>query len=108
MSCSCGAKVCRCGDEIRTTLHGMQTKEHDKIVSRISGREHEIMFGPTPSTMEGHTGSKGGLVPANPFASLAQAGYMHSHPEVLGKDALAEWDSATKGKSLPKRAKKSK
>jgi hypothetical protein len=33
---------------------------------------------------------------------------MHANPEVLGKKGLAEWDAATKGKSLPKRAKKVK
>jgi len=37
-----------------------------------------------------------------PFASLAQAGYMHTHPKILGKKGLAEWDAATKGKKLPK------
>lgn len=36
-----------------------------------------------------------------PFKSLAQEGYMHEHPEVLGKEGLKEWDSATKGKHLP-------
>ena len=36
-----------------------------------------------------------------PFASKAQAGYLHSHPEILGKAGLAEWDAASKGKSLP-------
>ena len=69
------------------------TKEHQTITSRTTGRESEISFGPLP----------GGLVPANPFASLAQAGYMHSHPEKLGKKGLAEWDAATKGKHLPKK-----
>lgn len=43
-----------------------------------------------------------------PFKSRAQAGYMHEHPEILGKKGLAEWDSATKGKKLPKRVKKVK
>lgn len=45
-----------------------------------------------------------------PFKSKAQAGYMHSHPEILGKAGLKEWDAATKGKHLPERvmAKKSK
>jgi hypothetical protein len=43
-----------------------------------------------------------------PFKSLAQEGYMHANPEVLGKKGLAEWDSATKGKKLPKRVKKIK
>jgi hypothetical protein len=32
------------------------------------------------------------------FASKAQQGYMHAHPEVLGKTALHEWDQATKKK----------
>ena len=73
------------------------TKEHDTIVSKITGKKHEISLGP----------NSGGLVPANPFASLAQEGYMHTHPEKLGKAGLAEWDSATKGKSLPKHVKKS-
>ena len=68
--------------------------EHQTITSRITGRKIEI--GMTP----------GAKVPANPFASLAQAGYMHTHPEVLGKSALKEWDAATKGKKLPKRVKK--
>jgi hypothetical protein len=69
--------------------------EHDKIKSRTTGRMKEIGMGP-----------HNGLVPANPFASIAQAGYMHSHPEILGKKGLSEWDSATKGKKLPKKVKK--
>jgi hypothetical protein len=73
------------------------TKEHDTIVSKTTGKTHEISLGP----------NAGGLVPANPFASLAQAGYMHEHPEKLGKTALDEWDASTKGRSLPKRVKKS-
>ena len=38
-----------------------------------------------------------------PFKSTAQQGYLHAHPEILGKKALHEWDEATKGKyqSLP-------
>jgi hypothetical protein len=28
---------------------------------------------------------------------------MHSHPEILGKEGLKEWDKATKGKHLPKK-----
>jgi hypothetical protein len=32
-----------------------------------------------------------------PFVSKAQQGYLHAHPEVLGKEKLAEFDSATKG-----------
>jgi hypothetical protein len=38
-----------------------------------------------------------------PFKSLAQEGYMHEHPEILGPEALKEFDEATKGKKLPKR-----
>jgi hypothetical protein len=71
-------------------------KEHDKIVSRTTGRSVEISLGP----------NGGGLVPANPFASLAQEGYLHAHPEKLGKSGLKEWDAATKGKHLPEHAKK--
>lgn len=70
--------------------------EHDKIRSRTTGRMLEIGMPP----------QGGGLVPRNPFLSQAQAGYMHSHPEILGKKALKEWDSATKGKHLPKHVKK--
>jgi hypothetical protein len=95
-------------DEIRTTLKGMQTKEHDKIVSRLTGRTHEIQFGPLPSTMEGHTGSAGGLVPKNPFASAAQRGYLHANPEVLGAKKLAEFDAASKGQKVPYKVKKGK
>lgn len=71
------------------------TKEHDKIRSRTTGRKIEIDMGPQPN----------GMVPKNPFASLAQAGYLHSHPEILGSK-IKEWDSASKGKKLPKHVKK--
>jgi len=43
-----------------------------------------------------------------PFVSQAQEGYLHAHPEKLGKAGLAEWDAATKGKHLPKRVGKKK
>ena len=72
------------------------TTEHQTIVSRTTGRTHEISFGPLP----------GSLVPKNPFASLAQAGYLHAHPEKLGAKKLAEFDSSSKGLKLPKRVKK--
>lgn len=36
-----------------------------------------------------------------PFKSAAQRGYMHAHPEILGKKALAEWDAASKGQHVP-------
>jgi hypothetical protein len=77
--------------------------EHDTVKSRLTGHDHEIMFGPLPAAADP---SMGGQVPANPFASRAQAGYMHLHPDVLGKTALAEWDRETKGKNLPKHVKK--
>jgi len=32
-----------------------------------------------------------------PFVSKAQQGYLHAHPEILGKKKLAEFDAATKG-----------
>jgi hypothetical protein len=83
-------------DKVATTLKGMDTKEHDQIQSRITGRMCEISLGPQPS----------GLVPKNPFLSQAQAGYMHSHPEVLGKKGLAEWDAASKGQKVPYKVKK--
>src|SRR5271165_57621 len=41
----------------------------------------------------------------SPFSSKAQAGYLHSHPEKLGKAGLKEWDSATKGRHLPEHVK---
>jgi hypothetical protein len=69
--------------------------EHMGITSRTNGKKYEIGLGP----------NGGGLVPANPFASLAQEGFMHAHPEKLGKKGLAEWDAATKGKHLPKKVK---
>lgn len=70
--------------------------EHATVTSRTTGRKHEIGFGPQP----------GGLVPANPFASLAQEGYLHAHPAKLGKDKLKEFDEASKGKKLPYKVKK--
>jgi hypothetical protein len=43
-----------------------------------------------------------------PFKSLAQEGYLHAHPEKLGKAGLAEWDAATKGHHLPEHVKGSR
>jgi len=86
--CDCGKEPCAC--IVNKPMH-----EHQKIRSRTTGRKIEISMGP----------HGGGLVPANPFASLAQAGYMHAHPEVLGKAGLKEWDESTKGKHLPKKVK---
>lgn len=82
------AEMAREGDT-RKSGHG-DTKEHDKVRSNTTGRLVEIGLGPNS-----------GLVPANPFASLAQEGYLHAHPEKLGKAKLAEFDAATKGKKLP-------
>jgi hypothetical protein len=72
--------------------------EHDRVQSRLGGKSKEISMGP----------HGGGLVPANPFASLAQEGYLHAHPEKLGKAGLEEWDEATKGKKLPEHVKHAK
>jgi hypothetical protein len=84
----------KCGSGSKQMPYNTIT-EHQTVHSRNTGRDIEIGFGPQP----------GGLVPSNPFASLAQAGYMHSHPEILGSK-IKEWDQATKGKKLPKRVKK--
>ena len=72
------------------------TTEHQVVHSRTTGKEIEISMGVHGA----------GLVPANPFASLAQEGYLHEHPEKLGKEKLAEFDRASKGMKLPKRVKK--
>jgi len=77
--------------------------EHQTVRSRLTGKEHEIGFGPLPAAANP---VNGGQMPANPFKSLAQERYMHANPEVLGPSALKEWDRATKGKSLPKHVKK--
>lgn len=78
--------------------------EHDKVYSRTLNTDIEICMGPHGAAPD--KGS-GGLVPANPFASIAQQRYLHAHPEkVGGKTALDEWDAATDFKKLPKRAKK--
>jgi hypothetical protein len=70
--------------------------EHTTVISRNTGKPHEISFGPQGN----------GLVPANPFASIAQQKFLHAHPDkVGGKEKLKEWDSASKGRSIPKRVK---
>lgn len=42
-----------------------------------------------------------------PYKSLAQAAYFHTHKKELEKKGvnIAEWDAASKGKSLPKKVK---
>lgn len=85
--------------DARSNHPGEGIKEHGlKITSRTNGKTVEIGFGP----------QGGGLVPKNPFASLAQEGFLHAHPEKLGKAKLAEFDNATRGKKLPYKVKKSK
>lgn len=43
-----------------------------------------------------------------PYKSLKREGYFHAHKDMLEKQGVDvdEWDAATKGKSLPERAKK--
>ena len=79
------------------------TSEHETVKSRLTGRNHEISFGPLPAAANP---VNGGQLPANPYKSLAQERYMHANPEVLGKAALKEWDASTKGKHLPEKVKK--
>ena len=43
-----------------------------------------------------------------PFASKAQQGYLNAHPDKLGAARLAEFNAASKGLKLPKRAAKKK
>lgn len=69
-----------------------ETTEHQKLRSRTTGYDYEIMFGPQPDN----------FVPKNPFASLAQARYMHVHPEILGSK-IKEWDKSTNFKKIPKK-----
>ncbi len=93
-----GHEKMRKAADARSSHPGEGIKEHGlHVTSRTRGTSVEIAFGP----------NGGGLVPKNPFASLAQEGFLHAHPEKLGKDALSEWDAETKGRSLPKRVKKS-
>jgi hypothetical protein len=98
------ARSTGCGKADRSTLHGMDTKEHDHIVSRTRGVKVEIGVGPHGAGQK--EGDFGGLVSNNPFASLAQAGMMHANPSILGKKGLAEWDAASKGRKIPQHVKK--
>ena len=45
-----------------------------------------------------------------PYKSKAQAGYFHTHAKQLAKQGvnINEWDEASKGLKLPKRANKKK
>jgi len=98
------AHLTGCGKADRSTLHGLDTPEHSQIVSRTRGVKMEIGVGPHGASQK--EGDFGGLVSANPFASMAQRGYLHAHPEVLGKTALKEWDKASKGQHVPQHVKK--
>ena len=88
------------------TLKGMSTPEHMKVCSRTRGVMLEIGVGPHGTSTKDN--AVGGLVSKNPFASLAQAGYMHANPSILGKKGLKEWDNASRGRKIPKHVKKSK
>ena len=85
------------------TLPLDMNSEHQTVRSRLTGKEHEIGFGPLPA---GADASKGGLVGKNPFASRAQAAYLNIHKDVLGPTRLKEWNDASKGKHLPEHVKK--
>jgi hypothetical protein len=75
------------------------SREHDKIMSRTTGRMREISFGPQPNN----------LVPANPFSSLAESRFAHANPSKFGGEAgLKEWDKSTDYSKIPKKVKKSK
>lgn len=90
---------------VRTTLAPLNTPEHTKVYSRTLRRDVEIgvgMHGTCPK------GGVGGMVPANPFASGAQRGYMHANPGVLGPEKLKEWDKASKGQKVPQHVSKKK
>jgi hypothetical protein len=84
--------------EGRTTLKRLVIDEHQTFKSRLDGQDYDVEFGPQDQ----------GNVPKNPFKSAAQRGYMHAHPEVLGKAGLAEWDAASKGQHVPEHVKKKK
>lgn len=96
-------KLTGCGKADRSTLQGLNTPEHSKIVSRTRGVGMEIGVGPHGASQK--EGDFGGLVSNNPFASLAQAGYLHAHPEKLGAKKLAEFDAASKGRKIPYKVK---
>lgn len=96
---NCAAECERKEADARSNHPGQGIKEHElHITSRTNGKTVEVGFGP----------QGGGLVPANPFASLAQEGFLHAHPEKLGAKGLAEWDASTKarGTKMPEHVKK--
>jgi hypothetical protein len=101
------SKVCiESNDQtVRTTLKGMDTKEHDKVYSRTLRRDLEIGVGMHGTS--GKIGDFGGLVPSNPFSSELQSRFAHANPSKFGGESgLKEWDKATDYSTLPKKAKK--
>jgi hypothetical protein len=65
----------------------------------------EIGTGIHPGTQK--DGEFGGLVPPNPFASLAESRFAHANPSKFGgKAGLKEWDKSTDYSKIPKRVKK--
>ena len=89
-------EVKECGQPMNP--NSIYTREHDYVISRINGAAYNVSFGPQP----------GGLVPANPFASIAQERFLNAHPEKLGKEKLNEFNQASKGLKLPKKVKSKK
>jgi hypothetical protein len=88
------ARSCEKDAQGRANKPAAGIMEHDKIVSRTTGKSIEISLGP----------NGGGLVPANPFASLIQSRFAHANPEKFGgTKGLKEWDKATDYKALPKK-----
>lgn len=85
---------------VNKTLETKEWKEHEKIKSRVNGKEYEIKLGPTD----------GGKVPANPFASKAQERFMFANKDKMEKQGVNvdEWAKASKGKKLPERVKHKK
>lgn len=43
-----------------------------------------------------------------PYQSKAQAAYFNTHRKEIGNKVVEEWNSASKGKTLPKRKKTKK
>jgi hypothetical protein len=71
------------------------------------GRMVEIGVGQHGTLDE--VGAKGGLVPKNPFASLAESKFAHANPEKFGGEkGLDEWDKSTDFSKIPNKVKKAK
>ena len=93
---NCAAECERKEADARSSHPGEGIKEHElHITSRTNGKTVEVGFGP----------QGGGLVPANPFASIAQQHFLEAHPEKL-KGKIGEWEKSTDYSSLPKKVKK--